>query len=253
MKTGTTWINDYLALRGDVCLPKAVKETFYFDRYYGRGSSWYHHHFRHFDPLRHKAVVEVAPSLFHCPQSPSRIRDELGMVPIIVTYRDPVARSWSHYTHLRRYGYTRKPLADAVDEFPQIIAASRYQERLDYWREHLPDSSITILELDKLRADPDAYVHALCDALAIDPVPIPPGLESESNKAAVPPSFLAARLGRVLSYRLRALGFYNVVNAAKAMGLHRLFFGSGDNSAPLAPTPEEERLLAQKLGVSLDR
>lgn len=30
MRTGPTWLQEYLLSRGDVCLPKNIKETFYF-------------------------------------------------------------------------------------------------------------------------------------------------------------------------------------------------------------------------------
>ncbi|WP_196259675.1 sulfotransferase family protein [Pelagibacterium limicola] len=249
MKAGTTWMHDYLEARGDVCLPLEVKETFYFDRYHDRGLDWYRHHFRHWDAARHRIAVEVAPSLFHSPDAPSRVRNDLGEVPLIVARRDPVARSWSHYMHLRRYGYTRKPLEEAVTEFPQILTASRYEERLEVWREALPEARIVELDLDVLKTDPDAYVRQLCDALAIPVTPVPEALAGESNKGAVPPSYLAAKFGRSLSYKLRSLGLYNVVNAAKAVGLKPLFFGRGSVRASAKPTEAERALLAERLGL----
>lgn len=252
MKAGTTWMHEYLAARGDVCLPLEVKETFYFDLYYERGSAWYKDHFRHFDAARHKTVVEVGPSLFHIPDAPARVRNDLGQIPLIVARRDPVTRAWSHYMHIRRYGYTRSPLAKAIEEYPQILDASRYRDRVAEWREAMPDAPIIELDIEVLRSDPEAYVRQLSRALQIPIMPIPPALERESNKGAVAPSYLAARFGRSLSHKLRSLGLYSIVNAAKSARLRPLFFGGSDNSKALVqPTDAERALLIERLG--LDR
>jgi hypothetical protein len=40
-KSGTTWIDNYLRSRGDVQLPIAMKETFFFDKLYDNGWDWY--------------------------------------------------------------------------------------------------------------------------------------------------------------------------------------------------------------------
>ena len=157
MKAGTTWVNAYLAWRGDVCLPRGVKETFFFDRHSDRTTGWYAGHFRHHDPARHRAAVEVAPSLFHCPEAPGRVAGTLGAVPLIVTTRDPVARAWSHYLHLRRKGYTDAPLAEAITRHPEIVAASRYEAQLARWRAAMPGSPVTVLALEDLIADPAGH------------------------------------------------------------------------------------------------
>ena len=248
MKAGTTWVHDYLAARGDVCLPRGVKEIFYFDRYHERGLGWYRDYFSHFDAARHKTALEVAPSLFHSLEAPARVRNDLGRIPLVVTRRDPVARSWSHYVHLRRYGYTRQPLAQAIEEFPQIVSASRYHDRIAYWRDAMPDAPITELDLEVLKTFPEAYVRQLCEALAIPFSPVPEILKRESNKGASPPSYFAAKFGRSLSYKLRSLGLYGVVNKAKALGLKPLFFGrGGGDRAQLEPTEQEKALLSERL------
>lgn len=252
MKAGTTWIHNYLEWRGDVCLPQGVKETFYFDKYHDRGVHWYGAHFSRYDPNSHRIVVEVAPSLFHSDLATQRVAQDLGDIALIVGRRDPIARSWSHYTHLRRYGYTRKPLSEAVQDFPQIIAASRYSDGIAKWRAALPGASITVLDLEDLKNNPEEYAAKLCGALGIDFISVPTELRGESNKGAVPRSYLAAKFGRALSYRLRGLGLYGVINAAKAAGLRSIFFGSAKGEATRAPSAGEQAFLRRELGLSDD-
>lgn len=235
MKAGTTWVHDYLAWRGDVCLPQGVKETFFFDRHFDRDMDWYGTHFSHHNPDCHRAIVEVAPSLFHCPGSPGRVANLLGPVPLIVTTRDPVARAWSHYLHLRRKGYTDAALPEAIVRHPEIITASRYDLQIRRWQQALPASPVTILPLEDLMVDPAAYAARLCAALDL-PRRDPPTDLGRSNEGGEPPSFLLARLGRQTAAAIRSRGGYGVINLAKRTGLKRVFFGAdGAQKAVLDP------------------
>lgn len=247
MKAGTSWIHEYFEWRGDVCLPNKVKETFYFDRYYKRGDAWYANHFAHYDQALHQSIIEVAPSLFHDPGAPARLRNSLGSVPLIVTLRDPVERAWSHYQHMRRKGYTTASLAQAIEQFPGIITASRYDDMLARWRTALPASTLTVLNLDDLRRDRSTYLKQLCAALDLPPVDAPDDLKT-ANAAGIPKSFALARLGSFAANTLRASGAYGVVNLAKKAGLKDVFFGKASSTdRRITPTEEERALLLQRV------
>lgn len=242
MKAGTSWIHEYLAWRGDVCLPKGVKETFFFDRYSGRGAEWYERRFCHCVLGVHQQKIEVAPSLFHCSNAPAHVRRVLGSVPIIFTLRDPIERSWSHYLHLRRKGYTNLQLREAVKKFPEIVAASQYEAQMARWRSALPESVTTVLHLEELKANPENYARRLCNALCLAPLSIPTELCVARNVGGVAPSFRFARLGRLVATSLRSAGFYGAVNFGKALGLKNVFFGGGtkgDSKLRLSPVDAE--------------
>jgi len=54
-------------------------------------------------------------------EAPKRVHRGLRSdVLIVVIARDPVERSWSHYLHARRYGWTRKPLEQAIKRFQTL-------------------------------------------------------------------------------------------------------------------------------------
>lgn len=247
MKAGTSWIQEYLAWRGDVCLPRGVKETFFFDRYYTRRFDWYAQHFRYKHDV-HSLMVEVAPSLFHCKHAPYRVAESLGEIPLVVTLREPAARSWSHYLHLRRKGYTNKSLKDAAADYPEILEASRYEERIAEWRMAVPHSRIVKLKLEDLRDDQSAYIVSLCNALGLNLLYPDRGLASP-NAAGAAPSFLLAKFGKKIAEVFRYHGWYEAVNLAKQAGLKKVFFGhpSGKERA-LIPSPEEHAWLRDELG-----
>jgi hypothetical protein len=246
MRAGTSWIQDYLRARGDVGLPAGVKETFFFDRHFHKGPDWYARHFRHTGPMARR-VVEVGPSYFHCPQAPARIHAVLGDIPLVVTLRDPVRRAWSHYLHLRRYGYTRAPLRQAVADFPEILEASRYRTRLAQWHRLFPPRRIHVLTQEALAQSVQEYAARLCTALSIPYAPPGTELLGRRNEVAAPPSPRLAALGERGANLLRANRLYAVVNLAKRLGLKSLFYGRPGTGRLPALEEDDARWLATQL------
>lgn len=247
MKAGTTWLHEYLETVGDVCLPKGVKETFYFDLYYDKSLSWYKSHFRFKNRNDIKMSMEIAPSYFHNIEAPQRIYDSIGNIPIVFTLRDPIKRSWSHYLHLRRYGYTDACLQDAVKEFPQIISASKYSYNIQRWMKYFPEQNIHILWQEDLAKDPIKYAQNFRSILNLPFTGLSTSSLAKSNEAAAPASSKLAALGRRLSYALRARRFYIVVNLAKYLGLKKLFFGVPGKRQLPTMSAEDKLWLANQL------
>lgn len=232
MKAGTSWIHNYLEVRGDIGLPRGVKETFFFDRHFDRGQQWYANHFSHAS-IDDQAIIEVAPSYFHCRQVPERVKATLGGISLVVTLRNPIRRSWSHYLHLRRYGYTKLPLRDAVAAFPEILEASRYKTCLTRWEAVFGRENIHVLWQEDLGQAASAYTRHVCNGLGIAFVPLTDELRSSQNEAALPASATLAALGDRTAHFLRSYRLYGVVNIAKRLGLKQLFFGKpGSGSLP---------------------
>lgn len=247
MKAGTSWIQDFMESRSEVGLPDCVKETFFFDHYWERGEAWYAGFFEHAGFDQSPFYMEIGSSYFHHPEVPRRVRETLGDIPIIVTLRDPVRRAWSHYLHLRRYGYTRASLQDAVREYPEIIEASRYRTCLERWYAVFPEACIHFVWQDLLKESPDNYAGAVCDALGLEARPVPEELKGASNQAAVPSSYWLAALGSTVTRSLRHVGLYRIVNGAKRLGLKRLFFGKPGSAQGIEPTAEERAWLETQL------
>ena len=253
MKAGTSWIHDYLQSRGDVALPHGVKETFFFDRRYDKGEDWYAQHFRRYDADVHRLCIEVAPSYFHCPEAPARIKETLGEIPLIVTLRDPVKRAWSHYLHLQRYGYTSAPLQQAAVDFPQILMASRYRECISRWQAYFSIGQIHVVWQEKLAGSVEAYSKQLCETLSLPYAAPSEELYGRSNAAAMPRSLRLAAAGDSFAHFLRRHRLYGVVNFAKQIGLKEFFFGRpGGSNLPVLKDADAqwlERQLSDDIGL----
>ncbi|PVY70822.1 sulfotransferase family protein [Tamilnaduibacter salinus] len=247
MRSGTSWIHDYLQARGDIALPGGVKETFFFDRYYEKGSSWYRRHFAYADRADYQCVAEVAPSYFHSESAPERVRNTLGDVPLVVTLRDPVRRAWSHYLHLRRYGYTRSSLREATDAFPEILEASRYGACLNRWQAVFGRHRLFVLWQEDLAVAPEAYTRGLCNGLGIEYFSPAGLLQQKRNEATLPRFPRLAAAGDRTAHFLRARRFYGVVNLAKRMGLKGVFFGRPGVNALPSLTDADAQWLASAL------
>lgn len=247
MKSGTSWIQEYLNSRGDVALPGGVKETFFFDRRYDKGLDWYTSHFEYADSVRQLLAVEVAPSYFHSLIAAERMRSILGEIPLVVTLRDPVRRAWSHYLHLRRYGYTNAPLREATREFPEILEASRYKTCLKRWQQSFQHDRMCVLWQEELAQSPEEYARKLCEGLSIPFVTPDASLQEKKNAAALPRSALLAAVGDRTAHLLRANRLYGLVNFAKRIGLKSLFFGKPGTSVMPQLGDADVKWLTQEL------
>ncbi len=235
-RTGTTWIWEYLRARGDIVLPEGVKETWFFSNMFHKGVDWYVSHF-----IKHKedysAVIEVDPTLFSHPEAPKRVHKVLGSeILIVVTVRDPVERSWSHYLHARRYGWTRKPLEQAIQEIPDIIEVSRYSNHVPRWKSVFGEKQVVILYYETLAQSPKTFVRNMCSAIGLPIADIPEQLlKSRVNISKDVRFQILIRTATRLSTWLRSYRMYSVIDFFKRMGIQKMLYKSLNEKCSLYP------------------
>lgn len=264
MRTGSTWLHEYLLSRGDVCLPQGVKETFYFAENHGNGGAWYAAHFRHYDPRRHRRIIEVSPTLFQNPQAPARVRDTLGRPVLLATLRRPIDRAWSHYLHLRQYGTTTLGFDAAVRQLPSIIDSSLYARHLGRWLDAFGGDAVHIAFYRDLKEHRSEYVRVVDATFGLPPGAAESLPAGKVNPGGLPRNLLVARLSRKAAASLRRSGLHRLVNAGKRLGLSDLVYGRSGHAAP-RPTmqPATRRYLVDRfapdvaelerlLGINLD-
>jgi hypothetical protein len=246
-KTGTTWVHEYLAARGDVALPRRVKEVNFFSRYYDRGLGWYARQFTAGGEFA--LTAEISPGYFDHPDVPSRIVESLGRVRILITLRHPAERLHSLWIHMLRYGMTTLPFRDAIQHHPELLATSRYGEHLQRWLDAFGSGNVTVLFLEDLRRDSNAFTRNLCACLGLDHLPVPANLESKVNEASLPQHSGVARVGWKTADFLRSAGMHGMVEGAKSLGLKSFFFGRpGASELPVLGAEDRRWILEQLAG-----
>jgi len=223
-RCATSWIYRYLQSRGDVCLPKGVKETRYFDRHYSRGRHFYDSHFK--PKKRHRVMAEIGTTFFHEDNAPQRVYDYFdGRVRLLCPLRHPIMRAYSQYYHMVRYGQVNSNLQDACSDHPYILDSSRYTKHIQRWADVFGMDAIQFLFKEDLETDSSSFTQDLCQALDIPFTHIAKAALPRYNATAQSNHPHIARTAQRYSDILRQHRLYAPINAAKKLGLKRVIFG----------------------------
>ena len=156
------------------------KGAHYFDSNHARGPRWYRSHFRTAWARRRAGQItgEASPYYLFHPRVPQLAAAEIPDVRLIALLRDPVERSYSHWSEQRRNGVETLSFEDALAAEPERIAGERdrllgepgavsfpyeqqsyalqseYAESFERWLEHFPSQQMLVLRSEDLYADP---------------------------------------------------------------------------------------------------
>ena len=184
-KAGTSALHDYLSEVTGLQLPPS-KELHFFDE--ERTVDWsapdygpLHRHFAVDDRLR----GEATPITLYWPQALERVAAYNPAMRLILLFRDPVGRAWSHWRMECTRGAERMPFAQAIREgrarmagsapVPGFDRVASYVERGFYGRQLaralrlFGRDRILCLPQDLLERDPDAAVAQICRFLDVTP------------------------------------------------------------------------------------
>jgi hypothetical protein len=176
-KTGSTWLYDVLARHPEVYLSEA-KDLYFFSRYYDRGLGWYEKQFRHARP-GHRIVGEISPDYLACAEAPHRIRACLGPdIHLMVTLREPAARAFSGYLHLRKHGLAAPSFRQTLETWPDLLDEGRYATQLQRYVQCFGPQALHVALFDDLRADPQAFLDSVTDWLGISRQVLDPELRN---------------------------------------------------------------------------
>lgn len=239
-RTGTSWLDRYLRNRGDVCLPSGVKEVFFFDRHYERGTKFYRDHYRLLPT--HKIAAEISTTAFDARDVPRRVYKIFGRdVKLLCPLRHPVRRSFSLYQHYKRYGLVSGSLQQACAQNPQILTSSYYARHLQEWLSVYDKNDIHFVFQENMEADLAGYVVEICNILQI-PCMLPSAEVSRRyNSYAAAPLPALARAANSSATWLRHHKLYPIINAAKKVGLKRLVLGMEKPESGPGSIPEDDR------------
>lgn len=249
-KSGSTWLHDILSGHPQCFVPRS-KDLYFFDRYYDRGLDWYCSQFRG-APNSAVAIGEISHDYLFSRDAAKRIRRHLPRVKLLTCLRDPIDRTMSQYLYMRRNGLTRKPLRDALEEFPFLVTNSLYHRHLSVYFELFPESQIKILLFDDLKTSPRGFAADVFDTLDIDFVENLP-YQVRSRPASKPRNVAMARLTKTLAGVARSAGLEDLVGWVKRGPVQRLLYKPYAESERPQPSREDAEALAEAFGDDLSR
>jgi hypothetical protein len=178
-KGGTTALFEYLRRDLPVSLPR-VKETHFFDD--ESSVDWrapdYAAYHAGFDPPDGRPRGEATPIYIYWPDSLERIAAYNPAMRLILSFRDPVERAWSHWRMETARGFDDAPFSWAIREGRRRVRESgekpghhrvfSYVERGFYGAQLqraltlFPREQILCLASEQLKRDPAAVLHQVC-------------------------------------------------------------------------------------------
>ena len=192
-KCASSWLHSVLAThpQGGASKPKEVD---FFSYYFDRGFQWYENHFPAGKALR----FENAPSYFHDPRAPGRLRSYAPDTRIVALLRDPMHEVIKG--HIPAVSF-REGLANN----PSYLEQSRYNTNLSRWYDAFPRNQIKVVIAEDIGTNPKEIARSIYEFLGLN-----------SNHAT----------GILVERR-------NVSDKAKSPGLRRMLRRGGDGMRAL--------------------
>ena len=230
-KTGTTWLYSIFRHHPTLCFPKNVKETMFFELYYEQGLSRYESYFSH----RQSSQIcsEVAPTYFDTPKAASRIYQHNPNCKILISLRHPAQRAFSLYCHHLRKGRVPDNFEQAIEKIPRVLSAGHYKRHIPVWLQTFGNENIKLILMDDIKLNPRSVISEVCAFVGISESYLPNDLtlSEKVNEASMPKfPWLAKATAQTVSF-FRANRFDLVVEAAKALGLKKIYSG-GESKLP---------------------
>ena len=211
-KSASTWLYEVMVGHDDIHVP-AVKDIYYFDRYYDKGADWYGAHFA--DAGGAKAVGELSHDYLYSPEAAERIATDLPEARLITILRQPMDRTLSEFRFLQRSGLVGADFAEAVAaRRGDMVGKSLYGAALaPYWARFAPDQ-IATFTYDALLADDTAFANEVYGFVGVG-AQEQLAVEGRVNAQTAARSALLARLAKGGAETARALGLSGLVGRIK--------------------------------------
>jgi hypothetical protein len=164
-RCGTTWVDVALRSTGKVFLPKG-KQTYFFDRNYKKGLSWYLNHFDLDAVSSYEVIGEVATG--YCLDGAiDRLAENFPNSKIILMARDPISRAYSNYKK-RKDDYAGLTFELALAHDKDLIDRGLYGPMLARMYKLFPKENIKVVFYDDLQDDPRKFIQNIISFLNID-------------------------------------------------------------------------------------
>lgn len=213
-KTGTTWVYRCFREHPEVTSPPEDK-THYFSMYYHKGKDWYIHCFER--PTK-KIVFDPTPNYFRSPVAAERIFKENPSAKIIMCFRQPIERAFSHYWHEKkkmRFNFDFEEVLENYDLYSNWIEPSFYFLHLKRYLQFFPKEQILVQFFDDLQKNPELFFQTILQFIAIDDRFRPSVLHERINAATPQRNPFYIKNKNNIYNILKKIGIYKQIKAIK--------------------------------------
>ena len=173
-RCGTSWLNYNLGSHSDIYMPPQ-KGVHFFDKNFDKGLSHYSVYFS--EAGDEKRIGETEHSYFWNDSVPQRISISLGVIPMLLSLRQPVERAYSYYQLQLRKGTRRysknvnfeKACMQSMIHNYDMTAWGFYGLQFKKYLKYFPLETFHIIRFEEINSEPLKTIHAAYDFLGVDP------------------------------------------------------------------------------------
>ncbi len=228
-RTGSTWLYQLLKQHPDICFPKDVKETMFFDKHYQKGIYWYAEYFQNLH--KNQRCGEVAPTYFDVDTVPARIHQINSQCKIIINLRNPLNRTLSLYRHHLSKGRIKGSFQEATTKMPRIIESGKYSLHIPKWLDKFGIEQVKFILLEDVESHPEIVIKSICKFLGLAEINLPDRRHQKVNSTTIPRFPWLAKAAAQLTTTLHANRMHKVVAFGKKLGLKTVYTG-GEKRMP---------------------
>ena len=175
--------------------PREELHFFSDDSLYEKGLEWYA---QHFVAAGHQtAIGEKTATYSYLPDVPSRIRAHLPSARLLWVFREPVARTYSHYWHSAKHGSEPLSFDEAIHQESARVERdiwrgyqrrSLYADQVARYLEVFPREQMLFVLFEDLVSNPEQTVNDVYAFLGVRETYRPPRRHLHSNVTLAPRS-----------------------------------------------------------------
>jgi len=253
MKTGTSWVHEYLSWHKQVSVPTTVKETYFFSKNYDKGQHWFDKQFGNEDEFLTRG--EVGPTYFPNTNAAELIRKHSPNARIIIILREPYARFMSHYYQNVRAGNIAHgtPLDEVYRDQDWVRGHSEYYKNIVLWKKTFGADQVTVLFHEDLNLRPQQFIADLSEALGIEHCTLPDSLNKKVGHRAVPVNASLLRAALKIKAFLRQRDMHFIVNTAKKLGIRNMLYSKKEPPVEQIDGSQEIRSIFLEESIQLEK
>ncbi|MBI65998.1 MAG: hypothetical protein CMG64_06875 [Candidatus Marinimicrobia bacterium] len=223
-RCGTTFLVSLLKQHPKIHFNPYFKEIHFFDNNYHKGLNWYANFYK--DISKNVLCSDFTPSYLLLEKNIKKIYEFNKNIKLVACFRDPIARTFSHYVHKDRTRNWHKDFFDIInDKDNEIVDYSLYGAQLKMALKYFPQKNIHIIIFEDLISNPQDTLSALFRFLEIQEfkVNIEKVVKNSSNDYYIRSLNYFIRIIRTLcrkSYYMRLI-FYDVMQGAYLLNFIR--------------------------------